>query len=401
MDASVGLVIQCVGITLVMLLSFFIMRSIQTRALRYWTLAWTSLALALACLIVAFHIAKVAPLFYSLYFFGEYIFGFMFVAGCRQHATGAQLTRRQSLWLLPFGLIAASLPHVLHNFNDQFMVHAFIIACFFSTAFWSLRPARKRDSNSPGMRVMSVALLLLALNFFHYIAVFGARYDVWGWFMPTEYLKYTSIFDLILEILLGFGTVMVLMEGVRRAVEATNRELTAARDRLETMARVDPLTQAFNRHAFHSLLDREQTGTSADAAGCVVVIDIDNLKPLNDSHGHAAGDEAIRAVARSIRSLIRADDMLFRWGGDEFLLLLFGLAEAEARKRMERLNAPLAETRLQRVSEPVSVSVSYGIADFNKLAELQQAIEHADTAMYRRKQSAKQARQEKAVTSDK
>src|SRR5205085_7330066 len=58
MDASVGLVIQCVGITLVMLLSFFIMRSIQTRALRYWTLAWTSLALALACLIVAFHIAK-------------------------------------------------------------------------------------------------------------------------------------------------------------------------------------------------------------------------------------------------------------------------------------------------------------------------------------------------------
>ena len=93
--------------------------------------------------------------------------------------------------------------------------------------------------------------------------------------------------------------------------------------------------------------------------------------------------------------------MLFRWGGDEFLLLLFGLAEAEARKRMERLNAPLAETRLQRVTEPVSVSVSYGIADFNKLAELQQAIEHADTAMYRRKQSAKQARQEKAVTSDK
>ena len=397
MDASVGLVIQCVGITLVMLLSFFILRSTSTRALHYWTLAWTSLALALAALIVAFHTDRIAPLFYSLYFFGEYVFGFMFVAGCRQHAANAELTRRQTLWLLPLALIAAVLPHVLNNFNNQFMVQAFILACFFTAAFFSLKPAR-RDANSPGLRVMSVALALLAINFFHYIPVFGARYGVWGWFVPAEYLKYNSIFDLILEILLGFGTVMVLMEGVRRAVEATNRELTAARDRLETMARVDPLTQAFNRHAFHSLLDHEQTGTSADAAGCVVVIDIDNLKPINDSHGHATGDEAIRAVAHAIRSLIRADDMLFRWGGDEFLLLLFGVAEAGARKRMERLNAPLAETRLQRMNEPVTISVSYGIADFDKLADLQQAIEHADTAMYRRKQSAKQ---QKAVLSDK
>jgi diguanylate cyclase len=397
MDASIGLVIQCVGILLVTLLSFFIMRSIQTRALRYWTLAWSALSLSLVSLVFAFHLAKLAPIFYSLYFLGEYVFGFMFVAGCRQHATDAHLTRKQLLWLLPLALIATLLPHALPNFNDQFMVHAFIIACFFSAAFWSLRPARRRDPNSPGMRVMSVALVLLAINFFHYIPVFGLRYDVWGWFMPTEYLKYTSIFDLILEILLGFGTVMVLMEGVRRAVEATNLELTAARDRLETLARVDPLTQAFNRHAFHSLLNHEQVGTSADAAGCVVVIDIDNLKPINDSHGHAAGDEAIRAVARAVRSLIRADDMLFRWGGDEFLLLLFGLAEAEARKRMELLNAPLAETRLQRVAAPVSISVSYGIADFNKLTELQQAIEHADSAMYQRKQSCKAQRQHKLV----
>src|SRR5205085_5256920 len=115
------------------------------------------------------------------------------------------------------------------------------------------------------------------------------------------------------------------------------------------------------------------------------------------SHGHAAGDEAIRAVARPSRSLIRADDMLFHWGRDEFLLLLFGLAEAEARKRMELLNAPLAKTRLQRVAEPVSISVSYAIADFNKLAELQLAIEQADTAMYQCKQSYKAQRQHKLV----
>lgn len=389
MDATVGLIIQCVGILLVTLLSFFIMRSIQARSLRYWTLAWSCLSVALAALVVAFRIGAWQPLWYTCYLMGEYVFGFMFVVGCRRHATGARLTRRQLCLLAPFALLALVLPHLAHNFNDMFMVQAGLMGAFFAAAFWSLRPARRREATSPGVRVMSFALALLALNFFHYVPIFGARYDIWGWFVPAAYLKYTSIFDLILEILLGFGTVMVLMEGVRREVEATNRELTSARDRLELMARVDPLTQAFNRHAFHSLLNREDADATPVAAGCVVVLDIDNLKPINDSHGHAAGDEAIRAVAHAVRALVRADDMLFRWGGDEFLLLLFGLPEAEARRRLATLNAPLAATRLRNAPDPVKISVSYGLASFNTLTDLQPAIEQADTAMYQRKQQYK------------
>jgi len=77
--------------------------------------------------------------------------------------------------------------------------------------------------------------------------------------IPATYLQYTSIFDLLLEIMLGFGTIMVLLEGVHSEVEATNRELTIARDKLELMARMDPLTQALNRHAFHSLLSCDAT----------------------------------------------------------------------------------------------------------------------------------------------
>ncbi len=389
MDATVGLIIQCVGILLVTLLSFFIMRSIQARSLRYWTLAWSCLSVALAALVVAFRIGAWQPLWYALYFSGEYLFGFMFVVGCRQHATGALLTRRQLYLLAPLALLALALPHLVANFNDMFMVQAGIMGTFFAVAFWALRPARRQEATSPGVRVMSVALALLALNFFHYVPIFGARYDIWGWFVPAAYLKYTSIFDLILEILLGFGTVMVLMEGVRREVEATNRALMVARDRLELMARVDPLTQAFNRHAFHSLLDREEAGAGPDAAGCVVVLDIDNLKPINDSHGHAAGDEALRAVAHAVRTLVRADDMLFRWGGDEFLLLLFNLPAAEARLRLSTLNEKLVATQLRHAIAPVSISVSHGLASFATLTALQSAIEQADTAMYQRKQNYK------------
>jgi len=118
----------------------------------------------------------------------------------------------------------------------------------------------------------------------------------------------------------------------------------------------------------------------------VVVIDIDNLKLINDTLGHAVGDATIRAIAHAVRAVIRADDMLFRWGSDEFLLLMFGMPEAEARRRLETLNGTLAKTSLPCVNAPISISVSHGLVAFNAMMELEHAIEEADEAMYKRKQ---------------
>ncbi|HEX8844989.1 MAG TPA: GGDEF domain-containing protein [Pyrinomonadaceae bacterium] len=387
MDSNVGLAIQCVGILLVTLLSFFMMRSIQSAPMRYWTIAWSCLTIALASLYIGFH--QAAPfhkIFYTLYFLGEYLFGFMFVAGCHSHATGEELERKHLFLLIPFALIALVLPHVSDDFNLLFIVQALLMSGFFTASFLALRPARKLRQTTPGVRVMTVALVLLALDFLHYVPVFGSYEGAWGFHVPQGYLQYTSIFDLILEILLGFGTMMVLMEGMRREVEVANRELTDARDRLEFIARVDPLTEALNRHAFHSLLSKSQAGADVAATGCVAVIDINNLKPINDTLGHAVGDMAIRSVARAVRSLIRADDMLFRWGGDEFLLLMFGMPETEAQKRLDTLNKTLAETTLHGVKAPVRISVSHGLCCFMAMTELERAIEQADGAMYRRKQ---------------
>jgi diguanylate cyclase len=387
MDSNVGLAIQCVGIGLVTLLSFFMMRSIQGASQRYWTAAWSCLSLSLSSLIVGFHVPAAKGLFYSLYFFGEYAFGYMFAAGCRHHATGARLTRRHLFALAPGVAVAAALPRLSEDFNDLFIVQALIMAGLFAAAFVAMLPARRGGQASPGVRVMSLALLLLALDFLHYVPVFGARNGAWGFVVPEGYLKYTSIFDLILETLLGFGTVMVLMEGVRRAVEAANRELTAARERAERVARIDPLTEALNRHAFHTLLSREDAREGA--SGCVAVIDLDDLKPINDTFGHAAGDRAIRAVAHAVRSVVRADDLLFRWGGDEFLVLMFGMPESKARQRLDSLNAGLAHTRPGEAHAPVPLSVSHGLARFETFGQLQHAIEEADGAMYERKQARK------------
>jgi diguanylate cyclase (GGDEF)-like protein len=359
--------------------------SIKSVSLKYWTSAWTALSLSLLSLFIGFHVASGQKLFYSLYFLGEYIFGFMFIAGCRNHVSGTRLRRKHLCVLMPAVIVAVALPHLSRDFNDLFVLHATTLACLFAVSLFTLRSGAQPAVSSPGVRVMSVALFLLAVNFLHYVPVFAARKGLWGITIPAGYLQYTSIFDLILEILLGFGTIMILMEGVRCEVEMANGKLLQVRDQLELLAQMDPLTEALNRHAFHSLLSRSESDCEATASGCVVVIDIDNLKPINDTLGHSAGDKAIRAVARAMRSLIRADDMLFRWGGDEFLVLLFNLPVNETSRRMRSLNDVLEKNCRSWTGMPISVTVSHGVCGFASLAELGVAIESADKAMYQQR----------------
>lgn len=379
MDSNVGLAIQCVGILLITLLSLFMQSSIKSNALRYWTASWVSLSLALISLFAAFRLASNYTIFYSCYFLAEYLFGLLFIAGCRSQVSGEPLSRKHAYFLIPAVVVSSVLPYVSRDFNDLFMIHAAVLATLFMIAFFTLR----KSGRSPGIQLMSVALLLMTLDFLHYVPAFGARKGLLGITMPETYFRYTSLFDLLFELLLGFGTVMVLMESVRREVEFTNRKLTDARDQLELLVQMDPLTEALNRHAFHSLLRRPESGTDNTAtSGSVAVLDIDNLKPINDTLGHTVGDKAIRAVARAMRSLVRADDMLFRWGGDEFLVLMFKLAQPEAARRLEKLNKILDENCERWIGEPVKVTVSFGVAGFTCLTDLGQAIEQADKAMY-------------------
>ncbi len=380
MDSNVGLAIQCVGVLLITLLSMFMRSSIKSNALRYWTASWASLSLSLISLFIAFRLASTQTFFYSCYFLGEYLFGLLFIAGCRSQVTGESLTRKHRYFLIPAIVVAFALPYVSRDFNDLFMIHSAILAALFLISLFIIR---KGGEKSPGITLISVALLLMTIDFLHYVPAFGARKGFLGITMPASYFRYTSVFDLLFEILLGFGTVMVLMESVRREVELANRKLTNARDQLELLVQMDPLTEALNRHAFHSLLRRPESGHDNTAtSGSVAVLDIDNLKPINDTLGHPVGDKAIRAVARAMRSLVRADDMLFRWGGDEFLVLMFKLPQPEASRRIEKLNKILEENCERWIGVPVIVTVSFGVAGFTSLTDLGQAIEQADKAMY-------------------
>jgi len=389
------LVIQCAGIVLVASLSFFLTRSIQRKFLNYWTVAWFCLAAALLALIVAPRFGQQKP-FVIVYALGEYIFGLLFVAGCHNYVTGAELTRRHFYRLIPFAVVAIVMLYLPVSNLTKFTVHSLILSSLFVAALYFLRAARRRGPATPGLRVMTVALLLLALDLLHYAALFSYA-NIVGMESWLSYLKYASIYDLILEILLGFGTVMVVMEDIRREVEEANRKLISTRDRLEKLARLDPLTEALNRHAFYSLIEKRPVPAVSEVSGCAVVVDIDNLKPINDSYGHTVGDAAIREVCHSIRSVIRADDLLFRWGGDEFLILFFNISEVEARNRIHEMETALDNSQLPGLPDSLPLVVSYGIACYNAIGQIEEAIDRADSAMYAKKQARKTRGSQKAI----
>jgi diguanylate cyclase (GGDEF)-like protein len=326
-------------------------------------------------------------IFYTFHFLGEYFFAYRLLAGCRNYASGEAPSPGQRLAGLLVLVLAFALPWMSHDLSAQMAVHCLAMTGFFIAAFLTLRSAPRRFTG-PGLRVISIALIALSIDFLHY-ALLCSYSAVSGHALTFTYLKYSPLYDLILDTLLGFGMVMIVMESVCRQLEEANRHLESVGAKLRVLAEQDPLTKALNRHAFDAILQNRGTGRRELAPGSVVLVDVDDFKQINDRLGHPVGDAALRAVAKAIRSLIRADDLLFRWGGDEFLIVLSGLGEPDARIRLEKLNAAVLECCLTD-SDPRGVyHVSYGVASFEDPGDIAESIEHADQEMYAVKQARK------------
>ena len=379
MDSKIGLIIQIAGVSLITLLTLFLRRSLKVVALKHWTHAWLFLSFALFCLRLAFSYEDYSTQLFSFYFLTEYIFGFLLVAGCRSLGENGDMPIRQEILLLPFIVIAFSLPFVAADFNLVFNLHSLILSGFFTVAFVELWKTR---IGTFGWKVMLVALGLLIFDFVQYFAVFTLRqfYE-----FPSDYLMFNSIVDLVLQILLGFGMVIILLELVLSDARIANEKLRKAHEKLEELAHIDPLTTALNRHAFHGYLKRH--GSSDDkASGSVGFFDIDNLKVINDMYGHAVGDIAIRSVVRAIREIIRGEDLIFRWGGDEFFVIMVGLDADVAYERVARMEAMLTNVRIEGVNHPLTIGVSHAFENFEDVSRLEATIEAADAKMYRQKQ---------------
>jgi len=166
-------------------------------------------------------------------------------------------------------------------------------------------------------------------------------------------------------------------------------DLGRARSRitaLERLADEDALTPVANRRAFVRALTRMIAFSHRyRVPASVVYFDVNNMKQINDEHGHPAGDAALRHLAGVLLENIRSSDVVGRLGGDEFGVILAQTDEAQAHEKGAALAAAISVTPLRWGDATIPVSAAYGIHAFTGRENPQHAIEKADRAMYEQK----------------
>ncbi len=159
-------------------------------------------------------------------------------------------------------------------------------------------------------------------------------------------------------------------------------------DEVFQQATHDPLTGLGNRRYFEDVLERERSRTSRhERPLSLCMIDIDHFKKVNDTWGHASGDEVLQRVARTIREHARNEDTAARVGGEEFTLLLPEADLEEARKICERLRQAVAELPFTFEGQAHAITISLGIAGCRPGDDPQQLFQRADEALYKAKES--------------
>ncbi|MHC5209815.1 MAG: GGDEF domain-containing response regulator [Planctomycetota bacterium] len=177
----------------------------------------------------------------------------------------------------------------------------------------------------------------------------------------------------------------LLIATVRRLAQIKTREATFAND-----SRTDVLTGLFNRRYGAERLDELMSQCRRyGRLLSVVLLDIDHFKRVNDTLGHAAGDEVLRHVTRELRSASRASDIVVRWGGEEFLFIFPETDLSQAATIVDRFRARLAEAPilLNVAKTSMPLTISGGIAELEEHDTRETFVERADQALYRAKET--------------
>ena len=181
---------------------------------------------------------------------------------------------------------------------------------------------------------------------------------------------------------------LVVVGVLARRLRVRNQLLSVSNEQLRLQAEIDPLTGLSNRHHLQAVMAK-RPGRGLE--GTLYLLDVDHFKQINDQCGHAGGDTVLVEIARRLRHTLRDDDLVVRWGGEEFLVLVRPLPQAEAEALAQRLLCALADAPVLHEGQPVTVSASIGFGLFpmrtsRPQADLdvnwERAISLVDTAMY-------------------
>ncbi|HEV8117135.1 MAG TPA: GGDEF domain-containing protein [Thermoanaerobaculia bacterium] len=369
-----SLLIQSAGTGLLLLLFLLVYRRIGLPALLEWITSWAFLLAGLGLLWVLPFTGANRPLFFVNHaaLLAHALFLLRGIGRLRDPRGGRA---SELIWLVPI-LAAAWLTS-----SDPAKYSAFValtLAAVYVTAAVAFAAI---PGSTVGRFILSISFLLWGVE----QAVAGAallRFHSSS-LMPGT-LQYAGFAAMLLEMMVAVGVILLLFEGSQTKLASEMEQLRHSDILLKEKSVRDPLTGLYNRSHFNEVLRRELTAARlAGSEVSVLLADVDRFKQINDRLGHAVGDDVLKFVANYLTSCVRETDYVFRWGGDEFLVLLPRTAESAAEQKAEELGR-----RLPHIPgvDRVSPSLSVGWATHRSGEEFSTTLAEADARMYDKKQ---------------
>ena len=345
----------------------------RERFILHWMLGW--IALAAAQLLIAFDYA-VRPVGLAMLGLSR-LFGIiailLLVLGADTYQRRRWVGRRYLVGLLPLLIWFTLAPVVLGSrsaFVPGYLIGAAALGIGAFAYLGLLKRARLR-----GAGLVGSTFVLLAGSYLWIAIAVSRGPDVT---VPPELM----IANALLYLFAALGMHMLVFEDMTYELRVTNRQLQTAQDGLRELAITDPLTDCHNRRFFDEVIGRElQRHERYAIPMSFLFVDVDHFKNVNDSLGHEAGDRLLQYVALFLRRHVRDADYVFRWGGDEFLLLLSCRLAAAHHKATELKRAFAAA--LDTAELPTGIGLSVGYSEVvTPSDDVMERVREADQRMY-------------------
>ena len=351
----------------------------------FWIIGWMTTALATSMPSGEYANQRFGAMVYGISQFLAVISTLFFVVGADAYRARPHIRREYALVLLPV-LLWFSLAPLALGPSAVFAPGHLLIAGGFGAAGMS-HLLLVRQSRMLGAWVIGVA----------FFAIAGS--NAWTALTVTTPAAssgalYTS---LALYLTAALGMQLMTFEDMTYELRRMNRRLQTTQSKLRRMVITDPLTGCHNRRFFEEIIGREvQRHRRYGIPLSVVFIDVDRFKAVNDTFGHETGDRVLQQVAGFLLSNIREADYVFRWGGDEFLILL-SCGEEEGRRRAVTLQAAFA-TSPETASLPRGIGLSVGAAELlDDSDDVIALVRMADERMYENKRALTQDPRQRAL----
>lgn len=220
------------------------------------------------------------------------------------------------------------------------------------------------------------------------VSLFGVVMAAMAWLRPDVYAPRIEVghFLMIATMVPAMSLLAGRLSHLRERMRRQKADLAHAVARIQELATRDSLTGLVNRRHMQELMEQEHRRcVRSGHTFCLAVVDIDHFKSINDRHGHAAGDRVLRELSQEMLATLRMSDVLARWGGEEFVVMLSDSRVALARGGLERLRERVMNLRFELESGPLAVTVSAGLAEHHAGESVAQTLERADRALYEAK----------------